>query len=250
MQREMVWRARAGHEYRQRLAPVIAPSPATWKIVESGHGGKVARSDRCLARPHREIPWQLRPVGGLQREVFSRDRHARIGEQAARLGNGTVQGFQTRPGIAAIVLHQLGEHLQREVMLAHDEFIAGESIQRLAQLLGLGDSKIAGIGHAVYLPLQQPLAGRLGQESERLAEYEGERCRQQAVVHADEVRRRVFFDAEHRSGPGGAGGAVLDDLGAKKQPRSWQYLVYRAPGQGHLLPFAVNEQPQNSSNAE
>ena len=60
-------------------------------------------------------------------------------------------------------------------MIAHDELVARQGIQRILELGGLGDRKVARVGHAVELALQQRLAAALAQESERLGEHEGDR---------------------------------------------------------------------------
>ena len=49
-------------------------------------------------------------------------------------------------------------------MIAHDELIAGQRIQCILELGRLRDGKIAGVRHAVELPLQQRLGGRFGQK--------------------------------------------------------------------------------------
>jgi hypothetical protein len=60
-------------------------------------------------------------------------------------------------------------------MVAHHEFVAGQGIERILELLGLRDREVAGVHHAVELPLQQRLSRGLGQKGKRLRENEGVR---------------------------------------------------------------------------
>ena len=88
--------------------------------------------------------------------------HAGIGEIAARQRDGVVERFEPRrrhPRRRSAA--DIGDDLQREMMVAHDELIAGKRIERVFELLGLRHREIAGVRHAIELPLQQCLAGRL-----------------------------------------------------------------------------------------
>ncbi len=67
--------------------------------------------------------------------------------------------------LAGLVVGRVGQHLQREVMIAHHELVAGQGIERVAQLLGLGDREVPGVDHAVELPLQQRLPRAFASES-------------------------------------------------------------------------------------
>ena len=109
-------------------------------------------------------------------------------------------------------------------MIAHDELVAGQRIERVLELLGLRDGEVAGVRHAVELALQQRLTGGLGQEGEGLRQHERERRGEQAVEHPDHARRRVFLDAQHRADARAGRQAVLDRLGAEEQPRGRQHL--------------------------
>ena len=64
------------------------------------------------------------------------------------------------------------DHLQREVMISHHEFVAGERIERILELLGLRNREIARIRHSIELPLQQPLAGGFGKKCKGLRQHE------------------------------------------------------------------------------
>ncbi len=129
-------------------------------------------------------------------------------------------------------------------MIAHDEFVAGERVERILEFGRLGDGEIAGVRHAVELPLQQRLAGRLGQKSEGLREHEGERSGQQAVVHAD--RGGVGYSLIPSMAPTrvSAGGPILDGFGAEEQTRARQSMIERSARQRHALPLAIDQQAE------
>ncbi len=74
--------------------------------------------------------------------------------------------------LAGLVVCHFHEHLQREVMLAHHEFVAGQRIERFHQLARLRDGEISRVAHPVELPLQQSLTGGFGKKRERLRQHE------------------------------------------------------------------------------
>src|SRR5271165_4001338 len=130
------------------------------------------------------------------------------------------------------------------MMVAHDEFVARERIQRILKRGGLRDREVAGVGHAVELALQQGLPRRLAQERERLSQYEGEWRRQQRAVHTDDRRRRIFLDAEQRSDACFGRHAILDRLIAEEQARARERAVQWPARQGDALPLAVDQQSE------
>lgn len=90
----------------------------------------------------------------------------------------------------------IGEHMQAEVMIADDETVADQVIQRVCELVGLRDSQIACRRHAVVLPTHHVHRGAFGQEREALREDERKVGREEAAEHAGRCRRRVLLDAE------------------------------------------------------
>ena len=66
------------------------------------------------------------------------------------------------------------------MVIAHHELVARQRIERVLELLRLGDGKVAGVHHAVELPLQQRLAGGFGQKPERLGQHERKGDRQES----------------------------------------------------------------------
>jgi hypothetical protein len=108
-----------------------------------------------------------------------------------------LEATASRGGV--IGFFDVGQYLEREVMIAHDELIARQRIQGVLELGCLRNGEIAGIRHSIVLTLQQCLARCLGQKSEGLRKDEGERRRQEAVKHAHHARRRIFLDAENRA---------------------------------------------------
>ena len=158
-----------------------------------------------LARPHRKIPGQLRPERSFQCQILTRHRHAGVGESRTRerdmithgLGPTLVRFFalffpRARPREERRIIRH---HLQREVMIADHELVAGQCVECVFQLLGLRDRKVPGVHHPIELALQECLPRPLGQEGEGLGEYEGKRHREQLIKHADVCGRRVFLDA-------------------------------------------------------
>ena len=126
----------------------------------------------------------------------------------------------------------LGDALQGKMMVAHDEFVAGQRIERIFEFRRLGNGEIAGIRHAVELTLQQRLACRLAQKREGLGEHERQRSGQQPVEHTDRGGGRVLLDTQHGAHPGVGRRAILDGFRAEKQPRARQHLVERTRGSG------------------
>ena len=59
-------------------------------------------------------------------------------------------------------------------MVAHHELVAGQGIERVFELLRLGDREVPGIHHAVELALQERLARRFGQKAKRLRQHQRE----------------------------------------------------------------------------
>ncbi len=234
VQRKIVRRTGAGDEQAQCRAPVISGGAARGVVVKWRHGREIARRDRRLAGPEREISRQLRPERGFQSQILARHQHAGVGENAARQGNMVVQRLEP-PSPRQIIrgVRNFRQQLQREVMIAHHELVAGERVQRLLELRGLRDGEIAGIRHAVELTLQECLAGGFREKGEGLRQNEGERRGQQPVVHPGHAGGRVFLDAEHRAHPRLGGRTVLDGFGAEEQARGRQRLIERARGQRH-----------------
>ena len=109
-------------------------------------------------------------------------------------------------------------------MIAHDEFIAGECIERVFEFRGLGNREIAGIGHAIELPLQQRLAGRLARNVNDCVSTKAKGADSSRLYMPTDGRRRVLLDAEHRTHAGAAGRTVFDGLGAEEQARGRQAL--------------------------
>ena len=149
VKREMKGRLRTRHEKGERLAPVIARGTPGRVVVKGHHCGEVARGDRRLAGAHREVPGQLRPEGRFQRQVLPRDRHAGVGELRARPGDVVVEGVGApldrlpslgeprTAGSGSVILRIVRQDLEREVMIPHDEVVAGQGIERVLKLLGL-----------------------------------------------------------------------------------------------------------------
>src|ERR1700679_627744 len=98
------------------------------------------------------------------------------------------------------------------MMIAHDEFIAGERIERVLEFGCLRDCKIARVHHSIELTLQQPLTGRFGQERKGLRRDECKGHRQQPVVHTDRAWRWILLDTKHPCHAGAAGWTVFDSL--------------------------------------
>ena len=80
-------------------------------------------------------------------------------------------------------------------MIAHHELVAGQGIERVLEFLRLRDGEIAGVHHAIELPLEERLTCGLGQKCKRLREDKGEWCREEPIEHADVApRARAVFD--------------------------------------------------------
>ena len=129
-------------------------------------------------------------------------------------------------------------------MVAHDEFIAGERVERVGQFSRLGHGEVAGIRHAIDLSLEQRLPGGLGEKCERLGQHKAERCGEQRVVHSHGRGCRVFLDPQDRAHTGLGGRAIFDRLVAEEQPAVRQHVVQWHARQRHSLPLAVDEQPE------
>src|SRR5258708_32155743 len=99
-------------------------------IMKWRHGGEISRRDRRLARPEREISRQLSPKSGFQGQVLSRHQHSRIGKTTSRQRDGIIQWLEPRAAGVHVLIRDLGDHLQREMMLAHHKFLAWERVPR------------------------------------------------------------------------------------------------------------------------
>jgi hypothetical protein len=135
----------------------------------------------------------------------------------------------------------IGEDLERQVVIAHDEFVARQGIQGFDQLLRLRNSKIARIRHADMLALQKALPGCFVQERERLRQDEGERGGEQRIVHSDDCRGGILLDPEHGPEAGLRGSAVFERLAAEEHPAGRQNLRERRSRQREALPLAVQK---------
>lgn len=114
-----------------------------------------------------EVPGELRPIGGFERQILPRDRHSSIGQERPRERHMVIQALDL------ILLPLLvREHLKREVVIAHHELIGRQGIKGDHQLLSLGDGKFLGTVRACWR-WEQPLPRRLGDEGEGLGKDEG-----------------------------------------------------------------------------
>jgi len=86
-------------------------------------------------------------------------------------------------------------------MIAHDELVAGQGVQSVFELLGLGDGEVTRVLHPIELALQERLPGRFRQERKGLRQDKRNRRREQLIEHPDRRARRIFLDAEHRADP-------------------------------------------------
>ena len=60
--------------------------------------------------------------------------------------------LESPPSFRFLHAHKgIGKYLQREVMIAHHEFIARQLIERVLQLFGLRHREILGVAHAAVL---------------------------------------------------------------------------------------------------
>src|SRR5689334_21069367 len=106
---------------------MVANRPPGRVVVERHHRSKVTRGQGRFTRTQSEVPRQLRPECGLERQVLSGNSHPRICEVAAREGHVVVEYLQPsgarrdRSFVADVC-----QHLQTEVMLTHDELVASE----------------------------------------------------------------------------------------------------------------------------
>ena len=119
-------------------------------------------------------------------------------------------------------------------MIAHHELVTGQRIERVLQLLGLGDREVPGVHHPVELALQQRLARGFGEKGKRLGEDEGKRRREERIEHADVGRGRILLDAEHRARARPGRQAVLERFGSEGHARGREHLVDRRARQRHL----------------
>src|ERR1700722_5321361 len=103
------------------------------------------------------------------------------------------------PRVAKCGSRYFGKHLKREVVIAHDELIAGERVERILELGSLRNGKITGIRHSIELTLEKRLTRGLGQKGKRLCQGEGKWRRQQLVVHSNHARSWMLLDSEHRT---------------------------------------------------
>jgi len=129
-------------------------------------------------------------------------------------------------------------------VIAHDEVVARQPVQRLLQLRRLRDGEITGVDHAHVLTLQQRLSGRTRQEGEGLGQHQREGGRQQPIEHADDARRRILLDGEHCPDPGSGRHSVFDRLGTEEQACGSERMTQRTARQRDAPPFAVDEERQ------
>jgi hypothetical protein len=107
------------------------------------------------ARTMREIAWQLRPKGGFQGQILTRYQHARVSQKTSRQRDVIVERLQSATRRSAVVkFRDVCQHLQGKMMVAHDELIAGQGIQRILKFHCLRNGKVACVRHSVVLALQ------------------------------------------------------------------------------------------------
>src|SRR5271155_3922063 len=124
-------------------------------VVKRRHCRKISGSDRRLARSNGEVSGQLRPEGGFERQVFPSDQHAGIGEKTARRSDVIIERLETAAFRGAVTgFLDVGQYLEREVMITHDKLIARQRVQSILELGCLRNSEIAGIRHSIVLTLQ------------------------------------------------------------------------------------------------
>src|SRR5260221_5247287 len=134
----------------------MVPGCATGGIVvKRRHCREVSRRDQRVAGSNGEVAQQLRPEGGYQSQIFSRDQHSGVGEKAARQRNVIVERLETASsGRIDTQFRGVRQYLKGEMMIAHDKLVARERIERVVELGRLRDGEIAGIRHSIELALQ------------------------------------------------------------------------------------------------
>ena len=158
---------------------MITGRPADGEIVKRRHPNEIAARDRRFAATKREVPRQLRPVSSFERQIFASNHHAGLSEDRPSVRQVVEEILESPPSLRFLHPHKrIGEYLQREVMIAHHEFIARQLVERVLQLLRLRHREILGVAHATVLRRQDPLSGGFRQERETLGEHEGVRRRQ------------------------------------------------------------------------
>ena len=247
MEREVVRRARRGHEHGERLAPVIAARAAARIVVKRGHRREIARRDRRLAWPVREISGQLRPERGFQRKVLARDQHAGVGEKAARQRDSVVELFEPGPEILATVVRRIDgirQHLQREMMIPHHELVARQCIQRLFRSRACESAKSPAFAMRLNCRCSSACAAALVRKAKDCVSTNGNGADKRRSYRPTKTRRRILLDAEHGADERIARAAVFDRLVSEQQSRGDERLVERSARQRHAAPFAVREQPE------
>ena len=200
---EVERRAAGGLEQRDRRSPGVAVLAADRIAVERRQRREVARGDRARPGPQRKVAGQLRPPGRLQPQILARDDGAAVGQMRARLAH-----------VVGELLDAVGIDGERQMMLAEQEAVGFEIVQRLGQFLDLRSRLVVGRDHLVLLAAHDLLAGGLGHEAERLRDDQLERQRQHAIEHARPRAGRVFLEAEQAGEPARALVALLDGLAA------------------------------------
>lgn len=124
---------------------------------------EIARGNRGRSGASGEDAGKLGPEGRFQPEIFPGDDEARIGEHPAGLGQ-VVRERRRR-----LAMDQDGG-----LVLAHDEPVAGQLVQRVRQAFDLRSRAIARRDHLVLLALHHRAGGGLRQEGEGLRHDEAE----------------------------------------------------------------------------
>ena len=178
--------------------------------MKGAHAREVAGRDRRLAGAVGEVAGQLRPVGGGECHVFARDEHPGLTENRARGLDAGVEGLERGLRLALDRIPGLGQHLQRQVVIAHRELIARDLVERLVDRCRLAHREITRVDEPALLAGEELLRGRLLEEREALGQDEREIDSQQPIEEPGCRRGRVVLDTQERPDPGLRRRAVLD----------------------------------------
>ncbi|MNR32309.1 hypothetical protein D3C85_1498840 [compost metagenome] len=115
-------RARRGAQHGDGVAPMVAARLAHRMGMEGRQSREITRGDRGRSGAAGEGPGKLGPEGGFKAQILACDDEAGVRENGPSLGQMVGQGGR------AVAVDQ-----DRGLMLAHDEAVADEVVERVRQ---------------------------------------------------------------------------------------------------------------------
>jgi hypothetical protein len=154
--------------------------------VEGRQCCEVSRRNRAGSGAVAEVAGQLRPPGGLQAEILTRDDCAAAGQAGTRLGK-----------IVGQFLNRRGKDAKRQMVLAEHKPIGLQIIHSIIEFLDLRSRLVSTANHLVLLTAHDGARVGLRDEREGLRQDELERAGEHIVEHAGPGARRIFLEAQH-----------------------------------------------------